>query len=146
MLSSCSPSASLQSTSHPGVDLDMCLVPCFLWLLYRECPLIAWLWRPGRGRGGGCVPGSHGTIINAKMVLGWWPPLENCAYSRQKHTPSLSEREAYLLVQGLWPERQASGSAHFQRPTEVHLGNGGWEVSPLHSLSLCLTPGVWDLM
>lgn len=37
-----------------------------------------------------------------KTVLGRFPPPVHCTDSRLKHTPSLFEKEAYLLIQELW--------------------------------------------
>lgn len=45
-----------------------------------------------------CVPGSHGTVTIGETVLGRLPP-QGTASCRLKCTASLSEKEAYLLVQ-----------------------------------------------
>ena len=58
-----------------------------------------------------CVLRSHGTVIMGGTVLGWLPPSEHCTDSQLKYTLHFSEKEAYLLVQDLWPEKQASGLA-----------------------------------
>ena len=41
--------------------------------------------------------------------LGRLPLPGHCADRRLKQTPSLSEKEAYMLVQELWSEGQGSG-------------------------------------
>lgn len=47
---------------------------------------------------GSCIPGSHGTRTIRDSVLGRLLPSGHCTDSRLKHTPSLAEKEAYLLV------------------------------------------------
>lgn len=47
----------------------------------------------------------HGTVTNEETVLGWLP--QGKAHSRLKHTPSLSVKEAYLIVLKLQQEGQA---------------------------------------
>lgn len=45
-----------------------------------------------------CIPGSHGTGTIRETVPGRLPLPGCCTDSKLKHTPSISEKEAYLLV------------------------------------------------
>lgn len=47
---------------------------------------------------GACIPGSHGNVTIRDSILGRLPPSGHCTGSRLKHTPSLAEKAAYLLV------------------------------------------------
>lgn len=89
--------------------------------------MIVWLW--GRG-----ACGLMGQLTIGEAALGRPLPPKHCPDSRLKHTPSLSEKNAYLLVQELWP-----GS----HPLLGVYGSAIWEQSPgdaVSALSLCLTP------
>lgn len=78
---------------------------------------------------------SHGTVTNEETVLGWLP--QGIAHSRLKQTPSLSVKEAYLIVLELQQEGQTSSldtSRGLLRP-----------VDTIFALFLCVTPGHWRL-
>ena len=68
--------------------------------------------------------GAMGLTIR-ETVLGRLPLLGHCADRRLKHTPCLSEKEAYRLVQELWSEGQVSGLVHLEELTEGVSGNEG---------------------
>lgn len=108
MLSFCSPSAVLQSTSisRRGV-LTHIWYPNFV-AAAQGIPLdlLALVAR------GACVPWSHRNITIEETVLGRLPSPGLCTDSRLKHTPGLSMKEAYLLILELWPQGQASDLAH----------------------------------
>lgn len=55
---------------------------------------------------------SHETLTIEETVLGILPLAGHCTDSRLKHTPSVSVKEAYLLVLELWPEGHTLGLAH----------------------------------
>lgn len=61
------------------------------------------------------VPRSHRIVTIREGVLGRLPSPGHCTDSGLKHSPSLSVKEAYLLVLELWPQGQASGMKHVQR-------------------------------
>lgn len=63
-----------------------------------------------------CVLRSYSTVIMGGTVLGWLPPSEHRTDSQLKYAPHLSEKEAYLLVKALWPEKQASCSSSLVSP------------------------------
>lgn len=92
----------------PGGELLLSLLPAFLWLPPRACPLISWLWRTV----GLYVPGPHRTIVIGKTVLGRRPCPRHCKDSRLKYILSLPEKEAHLLFLELQPEGQLSGLPH----------------------------------
>lgn len=69
--------------------------------------MIAWL-RAAGGRA--CIPASHEAVTTGETVLGRLPSPR---YEQTEDTPSLSEKEAHLLVQELWPEERAFVPAHF---------------------------------
>lgn len=48
---------------------------------------------------GACVPDSHGTVSIKETIHGRLPPPGHFKDSRLKHNPSISEKEAYLIVQ-----------------------------------------------
>ena len=60
--------------------------------------------------GGLVFLGPMGLTIG-ETVLGRLPLPGHCTDSKLKHTPRLSEKEAYMLVQELWSEGQVSGLA-----------------------------------
>ena len=116
----CTIPTTLQSPGSHGRSIYTYPVPQFLhlvtWFLQlppREHSLIPWLWRLWA-----CVPGSHRTVTIRDSVLGRLPPPGCCTDSRQKHIYSLSEKEAYLLVQNLWPVEQASSLVLLQLAME----------------------------
>lgn len=59
-----------------------------------------------------------------ETVLGRLSLPGHCKDRRLKHTISLSKKEAYLLVQDLWPEGQDSDLA-LMEPMEGLSGNRG---------------------
>lgn len=61
------------------------------------------------------------------MDSSWQTTAPRALHRQQAETHlSLSNKEAYLLVQNLWPDGQASALPHLQWPTELLPGNGGW--------------------
>lgn len=74
----------------------------------RGHPLITWLWWLGRVY----ISGSHETVAIGEMVLGRLPALGYCGVRRQAQPPSLSMKEASLLVLEPWPEGLVSGLAY----------------------------------
>lgn len=81
------------------------------------------------------------TITNVEMVLGRPPTPGHCTDSRLKHTPNLSEKEDYLHVQELWPEKQAS------RPfgsLQDAYGGAVWEWRPVDASTSFQFTGVFQ--
>ena len=70
------------------------------------------LHRLALGASGTCIPGSQGTVTIGETVLARLPPPGHCTDHRLKLLPSLSVKEAYLLILGLQPEGQALGLPH----------------------------------
>lgn len=46
-----------------------------------------------------CIPGSHKIVVIREAVTGMLLPPGHCTDSRMKHSPHLSEEQAYLLFQ-----------------------------------------------
>ena len=83
-----------------------------------------------------CTPLGHGTDNRLKHILSFF----------------VCVKKAHLLVLEPWPKRQASDSAHIQRPMETLSGHTGWWMLSFHFLSTSplLTPvsqkGVYTLV
>ena len=133
-------SATLQSPriSWMGASTHTWCPSFYIWCWFSQLPprehfLIAWLWSPWA-----CVSGSHGTVTIKDSILGRLPPPGHCTDSWLKHILSLSEKEACLHIQKLWPVGQASGLVLLQGTMERVSGNGGQWTQSLFSLSASL--------
>lgn len=114
--SSCSPFAVLQNASiFQRVTSTHIWWPSFCGCHPGDAP-----WLPGHEGQGACVLGSHGAVKIRETVLGRLSLPGHCTERKLRHSPSFYQKEAYLLVQELWPEEQA-GLAHLQ---------GLWRGSP----------------
>lgn len=74
--------------------------------------------------GGSCDPGPHETATIRETALGRLPPPGHCTDRRLKHISSVSEKEAYVVIQQLCLE--ADFWVVPQEPKEVLTGNE-WE-------------------
>lgn len=102
MLSSTSPSALLQSTrvSQRGALHVSCT------LIFTDVAQEHALSHLALLASGACIPGFHRTVAVGQFLAGYHPS------SRLVYTPSLSVKEASLLVLELWPKGRASKLAY----------------------------------
>lgn len=131
-LSSCPPSPVFQSASNSQGTMSV-RVRCPSFVAAAEATLPENL---DAKAGGSCDPGSHETATIRETALRRPPPPGHCTDRRLKHISSVSEKEAYVVIQQLCLE--ADFWVVPQEPKEVLTGNGSGDPNLVQSPSVLL--------